>query len=331
MRLRRLSNFRPDVLVLDGYRKGRGKTNPPEADFIIEELKRFDETPSYEGRSVGITTLLGTEQAALIYSRIENELGIPFIEKFKVRVGDPASFQGDERDIMFLSMVATAGNATALSGLPYEQRFNVAASRARERMILVRSIELDQLSPNDKLRRALLEHFRSPFPNDTEASAEARLRCESDFEREVFDALFSRGYALDTQVRVGQHRIDIVVEGEQDRRLAIECDGDRYHGPEQWPADMQRQRTLERAGWRFWRCFASRFVRERQGVLDELCALLDAMDIQPRAVDHRSTVYTEYREWRSSTSLDSMDSMDGKVPTDHDTVSAPEIASRLLQ
>src|SRR3546814_6970450 len=75
----------------------------------------------------------------------------------------PATFQGDERDIMFLSMVATPSNAAALSGLPFEQRFNVAASRARERMILVRSIELDQLSPSDKLRRALLEHFRSPF------------------------------------------------------------------------------------------------------------------------------------------------------------------------
>lgn len=312
----RLDPVLSDVLILDGYRKGRGKTNPPEADFIIDELKRIGETPSFDGRSIGVTTLLGTEQAALIYSRIENELGIPFIEKFRIRVGDPASFQGDERDIMFLSMVATPGNATALSGLPFEQRFNVAASRARERMILVRSIELDQLSPSDKLRRALLEHFRSPFPNDTEAAADARLRCESDFEREVFDALFDRGYALDTQVRVGQHRIDIVVEGEDDRRLAIECDGDRYHGPEQWPADMQRQRTLERAGWRFWRCFASRFVRERQAALDELCELLDVMDIKPRSAEHRSTVHTEYREWRSEKSPDFI------APAEGDEVSA---------
>lgn len=295
----RLDPVLSDVLVLDGYRKGRGKTNPPEADYIIEELQRIADDPSFDGRTIGVTTLLGTDQAALVYSRIENELGIPFIEKYRVRVGDPAAFQGDERDIMFLSMVATPGNASALSGLPFEQRFNVAASRARERMILVRSIELDQLSPSDKLRRALLEHFRSPFPNDTEEAADARLRCESDFEREVFDALTDSGYALDTQVRVGQHRIDIVVEGDDDRRLAIECDGDRYHGPEQWPADMLRQRTLERAGWQFWRCFASRFVRERQAVLEELCKLLDSLDIKPRSADKRSMIYTEYKEWRS--------------------------------
>jgi very-short-patch-repair endonuclease len=284
-----------DVLVRTGYRKG--KTNPPEADFIIEELKRIDTDPAFVGRSIGVTTLLGTEQAALIRKRISIELGIPFEEKYNIRVGDPAVFQGDERDIMFLSMVAAHGSATALSGLSFEQRFNVAASRARERMILVRSVTTEQLSPADQLRRALLDHFRSPFPADTASAADARTRCESGFEFDMFDALIERGYALDTQVRVGNHRIDIVVEGDEDRRLAVECDGDRWHGPDQWPADMQRQRTLERAGWRFWRCFASRFVRERQAVLDELCGLLDTMDIKPRAVDARSPNYTAYREW----------------------------------
>ena len=105
-----------------------------------------------------------------------------------------------------------------------------------------------------------------------------------------------------------------MVEGDDDRRLAIECDGDRYHGPEQWPADMQRQRTLERAGWRFWRCFASRFVRERQTVLEELCRLLDSLEIMPRAADKRSTVYTEYKEWRSARSEEeSRDMNDGKL------------------
>ena len=43
------------------------------------------------------------------------------------------------------------------------------------------------------------------------------------------------------QVRVGRYRIDLVVEGQNDTRLAIECDGDRYHGLEQWMQDMQRQ------------------------------------------------------------------------------------------
>ncbi|GGD60879.1 AAA family ATPase [Erythrobacter arachoides] len=303
-----------DVRVKTGFRKG--KTNPAEADFIVSELSRMADDPAFDGRTLGVTTLLGTEQAALIYNRILGELGIPFIEKYHVRVGDPSVFQGDERDVMFLSMVATPGNATALSGLAFEQRFNVAASRARERMILVRSIDLEQLSPKDALRRALLEHFRSPFPVDTFDQREARTRCESDFEREMFDELSGRGYSIDTQVRVGAHRIDLVIEGDEDRRLAIECDGDRYHGPEQWPADMTRQRTLERAGWRIWRCFASRFVRDRAEVLSELTDLLTALDIHPRQTSERSRTYTEYREWPDAAS--DTDPVNSPVPEEFD-------------
>ena len=56
----------------------------------------------------------------------------------------------------------------------------------------------------------------------------------------------------------------MVVEGENDNSLAIECDGDRYHGPDKWDSDMQRQRILERAGWKFWRCFASTFVTRKK-------------------------------------------------------------------
>src|SRR3546814_13162024 len=46
----RLDPVLSDVLVVDGYRKGRGKTNPPEADYIIEELQRIAEDPSFDGR-----------------------------------------------------------------------------------------------------------------------------------------------------------------------------------------------------------------------------------------------------------------------------------------
>ena len=31
-----------------------------------------------------------------------------------------------------------------------------------------------------------------------------------------------------------------------DRRLAIELDGDKYHGPDRWADDIRRQRALER-------------------------------------------------------------------------------------
>ncbi|MEG3159460.1 AAA domain-containing protein [Sphingomonas sp. LB2R24] len=287
-----------DILVEDGFRKG--KVNPLEVDCIIDAIGRIADDPAMASRSIGVTTLLGQEQAMAILKAIEQVLGSEIMLRHKIRVGEPVAFQGDERDIMFISLVADRGSS-ALSGLGYDQRFNVAASRARDRMVLVRSVELEDLRPSDKLRRSLIEHFQAPFAGDTTLTQDRRARCESPFETEMYDLLVERGYRVDTQVPVGTKRIDLVVEGGNDRRLAIECDGDRYHGPEQWPDDMARQRMLERAGWTIWRCFASRFVRERRAVMEELIAVLTDRGIEPAGAEGAPpSRYTEHRRWRGT-------------------------------
>ncbi|MEH3107650.1 MAG: AAA domain-containing protein [Sphingomonas fennica] len=287
-----------DILVEDGYR--RGKVNPPEVDCIVDAIGRIADDPAMAGRSIGVTTLLGHEQAAALVTAIEAVLGPEVMLAHDIRVGEPAAFQGDERDIMFVSLVADRGSSP-LSGLAYEQRFNVAASRARDRMVLVRSVEPEELRPTDRLRRSLIDHMRAPFAGEGALVAERRASCESPFEEAMYDLLTGHGYRVETQVPVGGWRIDMVVEGADDRRLAIECDGDRYHGPDRWPEDMARQRVLERAGWTIWRCFASRFVRERAAVEAELLALLAERGIHPETGEALPpSRHTEHRRWRST-------------------------------
>lgn len=99
------------------------------------------------------------------------------------------------------------------------------------------------------------------------------------------------------QVQAGGYRIDLVVEGEESHRPAIECDGDRYHTPEHWLADIARQRVLERMGWTFWRCWGSSFLRDPQACLTELFGVLEKMRIAPLgSVEVDLTGITEYRE-----------------------------------
>lgn len=98
------------------------------------------------------------------------------------------------------------------------------------------------------------------------------------------------------QVKVGEYRIDLIVEGHNDNRLAIECDGDRHHGPDRWDADMRRQRALERAGWVFWRCFASNFIRRRQVLVNDLLRLLTERGVEPIGAENApQSVHTEQR------------------------------------
>ena len=55
-----------------------------------------------------------------------------------------------------------------------------------------------------------------------------------------------------TQVEALGYKIDIVVHDRSGNRLAVECDGDRWHSSDtQIRNDLYRQRTLETIGWRF--------------------------------------------------------------------------------
>jgi hypothetical protein len=114
-------------------------------------------------------------------------------------------------------LVADSKNCHALSGLKFDQRFNVAASRARDRMYLVRSVKTSDLSERD-LRLTLLSHFNKPMVTDKEEAGVLIEQCESGFEREVFSLLASHGYSILPQVKAGAYRIDMVVEGARDNQ-----------------------------------------------------------------------------------------------------------------
>ena len=105
--------------------------------------------PSFVGRSIGVISLIGNAQANRIYTRLIAELGTETIEKHRIMCGNAATFQGQERDIVFLSMVTCPDSAIAQTSRIYEQRFNVAASRARDRMVLIRSVAASDLRPGD--------------------------------------------------------------------------------------------------------------------------------------------------------------------------------------
>jgi len=284
-----------DIYIPDGFRDKHDR-NDYEAQAIAEEISALLGNEVFAGRSIGVVSLLGMDQAKHIDFTVRQKCDVAALQHCRFECGDARTFQGSERDIMFLSLVIDRGNCKALSGNLFDQRFNVAASRARDRMYLVRSVEASDLSDKD-LRLTLLSHFTKPFLTDKEEAETLIDRCESGFERDVFSILTSRGYRVIPQVKAGAYRIDMVVEGERDNRLAIELDGDDYHGPDRWQQDMNRQRVLERAGWLFWRCFASTWSLRKDEVLSELLERLTAMNIEPvGAIDHVPS-FVEKRTW----------------------------------
>ena len=287
-----------DVYVKLGKRDERKKINETEADAIVSEISRLVDDPKYSGRNIGVVSLTGAQQAQYIQKLLLSKIGEDKYQKYKIACGDAAAFQGKEKDIVFLSMVVGPGQGAVLNKREYEQRINVALSRARDRMYLYRSVQENDLTNEADLRLKILRHFSNPMPQQSDVENLIDL-CDSDFERDVFKKLLEKGYNVFPQVKVGTFSIDIVVEGENDRRLAIELDGDKYHPPEKWMEDWKRQRVMERVGWKFWRCWGSSYTIDPDGCIEDLVNTLEAMQIQPSEKTEYSNIYTEYRVYEN--------------------------------
>lgn len=283
-----------DVYVKGGRRDERSKVNEIEAGAIVSEIKKLISDQKYKGRSIGVVSLIGAQQAKYIQDQLLVELGEDIFQEYKIACGDASTFQGKERDIMFLSMVVGSGQGAVMSKRDAEQRMNVALSRARDRMYLYRSIQESDLKNESDLRLKILRHFVFPMPQIEQVDHPTDL-CDSNFERDVYKKLVKKGYNVTPQVKVGAFSIDLVVEGENDQRLAIELDGDKYHPPEKWMDDWKRQRTMERVGWKFWRCWGSSYTIDPEGCIEDLVDVLNSMQIYPCEGSRGMNIYTEQR------------------------------------
>lgn len=275
--------------ISDGYRTGSTQhaQNPPEAEAIVAQICACIDDPRYATATMGVISLQGEAQAKLIESMLLETLDLEAIEERRLICGDAYAFQGDERNVIFLSMVAAPGDSRigVLANEAARQRFNVAVSRAQDQLWLFHTAELETLSAAC-MRHRLLSYMLDPRRQTT---VEDEQRFESGFERLVYQRLTNRGFHVRTQVCVGdpmnhRYRIDLVVEG-MEGRLAIECDGDEWHGPDRYEQDMARQRDLERAGWQFARIRGGDFYRDPEEAMEPVWAELNRLGIQPGGLD----------------------------------------------
>lgn len=286
------------VFVPKGYREGSESNviNRPEAEAIVERIVEMCKDKSYDDKTMGVVVLQGEAQADYIDRLLLERLGDEERERRRLVCGNPYSFQGDERDIMFLSLVAATNERIGPLTKPAdERRFNVAASRAKDQMILFHSVNCDDLSKHD-LRWRLLDFFENPRTQsvagmkleelERRAAQDNRNRVkapepfESWFEVDVALEILRENYTVIPQYEVAGKRIDLVVDGGQ-ARLAIECDGDYWHGADRYEEDMQRQRQLERCGWEFFRIRESSFYANKRDALKPLWSMLKDRGILP--------------------------------------------------
>jgi very-short-patch-repair endonuclease len=259
--------------------------NEVEARHVAALLVACLEQPEYSGLTFGVISLLGVDQSVRIEQILRNVVAPNQYQERRILCGTPPHFQGDERDVVFLSMVDRPPEKPPLPlrgdpGERFKKRYNVAASRAKDQLWVVHSVDHQRDLKTEDLRWRLLQWAADPA-SASRAKAEAFRKAESPFEKEVISRLVDGGYRVKPQYPVGAYRIDIVVEGESSR-IAVECDGDAFHSsPNQIRSDLDRQALLERMGWQFFRLRGSDFYRDPEAAFRRLVARLDELGIKP--------------------------------------------------
>ncbi|QYS85597.1 AAA family ATPase [Flavobacterium oreochromis] len=308
------------------------RLNPKETVFVkdaftedqivykeIEEIKKFlqrilkDE--QYAKKSIGVVSLglaKHTEKLKDIKEDLANEFGKDKIDKHKIIIEDSPKFQGDERDVMIVSLGVAldfqklkenqnAKPRAIISSQDEFKKINVALSRAKEQMILFHSVEHSDLQTTD-FRNKILSFFKD------EAKPVSQLQIDNNnierfrhnvpepfdswFECDIAKALIENGYSyiqpqynvkeaelfynhkLGKQVYIN-FKIDLVVHN-NGKMIAIECDGDPFHSlPEDVAYDIERQEFLERVGWKVYRVLYSAFKRNQQ---EEIQKIIDFIE-----------------------------------------------------
>ena len=240
--------------------------------------------PAYAGKTIGVVSLLsGSGQAAYLQHRLREVDRAP-TSWSAVRCGSATrtpSRATNATSCSSPSVVSTAdGGIGAFTKRDFHRRVNVAASRARDQMVVFHSVRPNELNADDA-RALLLSYALRPAAAEDTVAPERAL--ETDFQRAVLHRLVDAGLQPVPQFRIGGFRIDFVVNAPDGRRLAVECDGERFHGAETFARDLRRQAILERVGnCVFVRLRASLFHRDPDAAMAPVWRRAEELGLSPR-------------------------------------------------
>ncbi|WP_409300305.1 AAA domain-containing protein [Peribacillus sp. SCS-155] len=275
------------------WKKVEGRWNNQSNEEAIEVVTLLkDILINQTGKSVGIITFNSKQQTKIMdiieklsnedeeFRSVYNQVMAKDLDE-RIFVKNIENVQGDERDIILFSI----GYAKNEEGKIYnrfgmlnqkggENRLNVAVTRAKEGIIVVSSIEPEELNVANttqlgpKLLKTYLKYVRAVSGlHSDEINAVVQeinenvnthvqvqeLHFDSPFEEQVYKQLTNLGYSVTTQVGMSGYRIDMAIVHPKDPSryiLGVECDGAMYHSSlNAKERDVYRQRFLESRGW----------------------------------------------------------------------------------
>jgi very-short-patch-repair endonuclease len=279
------------------YDRGGSGTNVKEAQEVVKAVfKHFREHPDL---TLGIGTFSIRQKYAIEdvleqMLREDNSLE-PFFARDRVEnffVKNLESIQGDERDVIFISVGygkdpngKLSMNFGPINQIGGARRLNVLITRARRRLELFSSIRGDDfdLSRTDSQGVNLLKNYLD-FAEKGKAILAQGINSEgfleSPFEESVYNLLVSKGIKVRKQVGCSGYRIDLAVVDDNSPGkyiLGIECDGAHYHSSNTArDRDRLREQVLEDLSWSLYRIWSTDWFKNPRKEIEKLLNVIDS-------------------------------------------------------
>jgi len=273
------------------------KTNEVEALEVASLITAMCRLEEFEDCTIGAICMVGTEQAVKIDSILRRRLSATEYRRRRILCGSASQFQGDERDIVFLSLVDTARRGETLtlrSSDEWRRIYNVAASRARDQLWVVYSMDPGRDLKKGDLRLRLVTHAEQHA--QSKRAERPNVKFESAFEKSLHERLLELGYRVLPKYLIGEFEVDFLVQGDAGTKAVISCDGDRSVPEAAVLSKMERQLTLERLGWNFLRLRASEYLVDESRVMRRVVRQLAALKIEPMADRQADAAREDLRE-----------------------------------
>ena len=271
---------------LIAYRTQNGvavdKVNQIEAKTVASLIVAACEMPEYADLSFGVISLVGVEQALYVDELLRRKLSLSEYQKRELLCGSASQFQGDERDVMLLSVVDSPEGRAACdaSTRRVSKDLNVAASRARDQLWVIHSLNPDTDLKAGDLRRRLIKHAEDPSALRKQYDTGER-RTDSEFERLVLAHLTGAGTgssANGKSAHLASTWSFLVMKIE---KLLSNAMVTAITHLEQLGKDLEHQMILERLGWRFVRIRGSEFFKNQEHAMKRVLGRLSDLGIAP--------------------------------------------------
>jgi hypothetical protein len=241
-------------------------TNREEAQALVTEVlrrvKAEDRLPAEACHSLGVLSPF-RDQVDHILALLQKKLSLEALGKHDLLVGTAHSFQGEERDVMYLSLVVDpASHPASFQFLSNPNVFNVSITRARDEQIVFASVRPEDVKPDTLLRRYL--DYIAAGPEAQETLQPGR---HDEFLQEVCSELKQLDFAIWPAWPAAGMTIDLVIERDG-RTLGIDLIG--YPGPLAGALDLERYRMFQRAGLTLFPLSYRSWLRDRHGCLQAI-------------------------------------------------------------